>query len=259
MEINTKEAFEHLGHAPIIEAVIDIRCVPQNDWREEPVKDGLSKVLLDYSQMETQVQGKISLGPLPGALAQGSGGTATIDWEGYRLRSSTAPQLCQFTRGGFLFSRLSPYSNWAEFSKEALRLWEVHRSIARPASIQRVGVRFINRILTPAEGLRTEDAYTSSPTAPKGLEVLLAGFLSHETWKVPGHNYGLNLIKTIQSVPGQSPTNVGLFVDVDVFTAEDQIPVEDNGVLARRLDEMHWLKNKAFFGSITSSQKERLR
>jgi hypothetical protein len=42
-----------------------------------------------------------------------------------------------------------------------------------------------------------------------------------------------------------------LILDVDVFTTQ---PLEPKlGTLEERLTEMRWLKNKVFFGSVTSS------
>ena len=70
-----------------------------------------------------------------------------------------------------------------------------------------------------------------------------------DTLGVPGHPYAINVIRTIQQLNSNMSGGVALILDIDVFTT--QAFDLDNAVLARRLLEMRWLKNKAFFGSIT--------
>jgi uncharacterized protein (TIGR04255 family) len=55
----------------------------------------------------------------------------------------------------------------------------------------------------------------------------------------------VNLIKTVQNVPGE----IGLILDIDVFM---QNPFEYNEPRIKEcLEEMRWIKNKVFFGSLT--------
>jgi uncharacterized protein (TIGR04255 family) len=55
----------------------------------------------------------------------------------------------------------------------------------------------------------------------------------------------VNLIKTVQNVPGE----IGLILDIDVFM---QNPFEYNELRIKEcLEEMRWVKNKVFFGSLT--------
>ena len=75
------------------------------------------------------------------------------------------------------------------------------------------------------------------------------GFVHKDTLAVPGHPYAINLIRTIQQLNGGTDGGVALILDIDVFTTQGFDL--DNVVLERHLLEMRWLKNKAFFGSIT--------
>ena len=84
------------------------------------------------------------------------------------------------------------------------------------------------------------------------LELPYHGFLHHDTLAVPGYPYAMNVIRTIQTAPNQP---LAVILDIDVFTAEAfELQTE---LLAQRLQEMRWLKNKAFFGSITSKALEK--
>ena len=74
---------------------------------------------------------------------------------------------------------------------------------------------------------------------------------------VPGHPYAINVIRTIQQLNGGVDVGVALILDIDVFTTQGFDL--DNTVRERRLLEMRWLKNKAFFGSITEKAFEMFR
>ena len=71
---------------------------------------------------------------------------------------------------------------------------------------------------------------------------------------------GLNAvqsIRTIQPDPGPNPAGVGLILDISVFTTEPF--AYDLSTVTRRLAEMRWLKNKMFFGNLTSKALESFR
>jgi uncharacterized protein (TIGR04255 family) len=50
---------------------------------------------------------------------------------------------------------------------------------------------------------------------------------------------------------------MGLILDIDVFTTEPF--AYDLATVIRQLGEMRWLKNKMFFGNLTSQAVERFR
>ena len=155
----------------------------------------------------------------------------------------------QFNRDGFVFSRLEPYPDWSSFSDEGLSLWRIFKEIAQPVQINRAGLRFINRIELPPENPRLDEYIKSAPEPPQNLDLPFLGFMHHETLAVPEHPYAINLIRTIQPPQGETGKGMGLIFDIDVFTIKP-LDLDETG-LARILEEMRWLKNKVFFGSIT--------
>jgi uncharacterized protein (TIGR04255 family) len=73
---------------------------------------------------------------------------------------------------------------------------------------------------------------------------------------VPGHPFGVQVIQTIQPVPGPVK-EVGLILDIDAFTMSPfDFSIEG---LKNRLSQLRWLKNKAFFGSFKQETMERFR
>ncbi|MFZ2798653.1 MAG: TIGR04255 family protein, partial [Syntrophorhabdus sp.] len=69
--------------------------------------------------------------------------------------------------------------------------------------------------------------------------------------------YNVNIIKTIQPSTKPNEEDLGLIIDIDVFTTK-KLPI-DCDILLGHLEEMRWLKNKVFFGNITENLREALK
>jgi len=174
-----------------------------------------------------------------------------------RFHSADERHLAQFNRDGFVFSRLPPYQNWEQLRTEAMRLWRMHTELARPTEAQRVGLRYINRIVLPMQEVRFEDYIQPHAEPPRGLDLPFHGFFHQDILAVPDYAYAITVVRTIQPPQDPRAQGLGLILDIDVFTTQ---PVElREGVLEARLAEMRWLKNKVFFGSITQKALETFR
>lgn len=255
VEIKIDEAFEHLPRAPIVEAVIDIRGRAQAHWDESTAKLQVEPKLPNYAFLDSQREFETEVKVRPDQPPQQV--VRDLGWKGVRFQSPDKLHIAQFNRNGFVFSRLEPYENWEQLYDENQRLWNMFKELAQPVEIQRIGLRYINRIKLPVGELRFEDYIQPAPESPRGLDLPFHGFMHHDTLAVPGHPYAINVIRTIQPPQGASGSGVALILDIDVFTA--QAFELDDTLLASRLLEMRWLKNKVFFGSITEKARETFR
>lgn len=247
MKIDLAERFEHLPRAPIVEAAIGIITRAEAVWDEATISEQLKAQLPDYPyivpQQEFQAQVRISPPQPPETKQHGLG------WKGLRFQSVDKTHVAQFNRDGFLFSRLPPYEKWEHLRDEALRLWRIYSRLAHPSEAQGFGLRFINRIVLPVHETNFEKYIKPHPVPPAGLDPLFFGFLHVDTLAVPGYPYAISVIRTIQLAQDPQTAGSALILDIDVFTTQ---PFQLNQeVLETRLAEMRWLKNKAFFGSIT--------
>lgn len=238
--IDLAETFQHLSKAPIVEAAIDIRIVPSVKWDETSLQRELKQRLPDYPKIvplrgaRFEINAKKLLNP-----AVEDFGCVSL-----KLHSGDNLHIAQFNKDAFVFSRLKPYENWEQFSAEALRLWGIYYELLKPKQVTRIGLRFINRISIKQEKVELADYYKYPPVL-KELNWTLAHYLHHDVMQVPETSYRVNLIKTVQNVPGE----IGLILDIDVFTGEG---FEYNELHLRRfLKEMRWVKNKMFFSSLT--------
>lgn len=249
IEINASEEFPHLPSAPIVEAVIDIRAKSSVNLDEAITREFLEPRLEDYNFLDSQheLSHQVTFGvDIPPQQ------TTKNAWKGVRFRTADEKNIVQFNRDGFVYSRLAPYQNWTGFSSESLRLWQFFNEMAKPDEINRLGLRFINRIELPAGDGNFENYIRPAPQSPRGIELPFYGFLYQETLAVPGYPYAINLIRTIQ--PPQDNGGFAVIIDIDVFT---EVGVEfESSRIKEMLEQMRWLKNKLFFGSITDQALE---
>ncbi len=249
LAINIDEPFQALAHAPIVEAVIDIRARPAATLEEAILKPQLEARLSGYqfldSMQHVQIRHEMNLA----GGATSSPVIRELDWKGLRFQSDDKKHIAQFNRDGFVFSRLEPYQSWERLYEEGMRLWHVYVELAQPVEIHRIGLRYINRIRLPSEELRFEDYLDPALVSPKGLGLPFHGFLHQDTLAVPDHPYAINIIRTMQPPEGLGVQGLSLILDIDTFTT--QACELDETLLKQRLLEMRWLKNKVFFSNVT--------
>lgn len=248
-DLSLHEQFPHLENAPIVEAVIEVRAQASTPWEEDSVSQKIKRAVPDYPNAHPlkafRHELKVEAGQAPEQTVHDLG------WRGLRCETEDKLQVVQFYRDSFVFSRLQPYENWDSFYAEAMRLWRIHQSIAKPEQVDRLGLRFINRIRVPQSKFELDDYLTVAPQPPKGTGYPFVSFLHQDLFQVPGRPYRVNMIKTIQEAEG-----AWLILDIDVFTTQS-LEVEQVEE-PRYLREMRWLKNKFFFSSITEKAKEEM-
>lgn len=245
------EEFPHLAAAPIVEAVIEWRARAEH-WPADDLRAKLVERLPDYPQCHPQQRVEFQAA----ASAENTAARVQQDREhGVRFESADQRQIAQFTRDGFAFSRLQPYENWERFSSEARRLWRIFVELVLPTEIQRLGVRFINRLAL----VSFADAgswLAQAPRRVKSLQLPVTRFWYHTTYEVPQHPYQVSLIETIQpNAPGDVGA-AGLVLDIDVVTTAP-LPLDDER-LQLSLQQMRKLKNSAFFGLLKKRRIELL-
>ncbi|MGH7138453.1 MAG: TIGR04255 family protein [Pirellulales bacterium] len=137
------ETFPHLENAPIVEAVIQWVARAAKTLTPDDLRQQLAERLRDYPDCQPQRAFRMEAQfGLDGSSRQVQQET----WQGFRCTSPDKLHIAQFNRDGVLFSRLKPYQAWEAFSAEAMRVWNVFVAVAQPAEIERLAVRFINRI-----------------------------------------------------------------------------------------------------------------
>ncbi|MFL5245107.1 MAG: TIGR04255 family protein [Gemmataceae bacterium] len=247
--MDLSKQFPHLAAAPIVEAVIQWNARAQLPFEPDALQKRLESLLPGYPNREPQYHHEFLFQGLVAENQPQSTSSHQGGWHGFRVSTADKHYIAQITRDGLVLSRLHPYEDWQRFSAEALRVWKVYLQLAAPSEVQRLGVRFINRIASAR--IDTLNEYLNEPpTCPMPLK----DFLYQSTYEVPGQPFLIRVVKTMQAGISGASEESGLILDIDVGTTK--AIACDEEALREPLSKMRWLKNKFFFDLLTDSAIE---
>lgn len=235
----------HLRKAPILEALIDVRVEARPAARGEDFRPAVQLVKDRYPNVEERrgVTLEVAFGAAePTQKVQDHG------LDGFFVRAADNLEIAQFRIDGFTFNRLAPYTAWEDILPRALRLLEIYLDHAKPLAVSRIATRYINRLRFPAEQLG--DYLTALPGAIPGIDAAATAFSS----TIVGQEASGAQVRYSQALESVDPAGVGsVILDIDVMVVDRLAP--QLGLIAPRLELLHEVKNRVFFGSITDSAR----
>lgn len=150
---------------PITEAVIELK------WRDPidfaTVMRCSRKLASDYPNVEEQAQVMPNF-----VLAPGGGPTKTetaVIWRGMKHSSQDAADIARVTTQAFSSLRLAPYAGWDRFCDRAMHDWGTVVGVIGRRPVERIGLRYINRIDIPDRGgkpIQFDEYVTVQPSLP---------------------------------------------------------------------------------------------
>jgi uncharacterized protein (TIGR04255 family) len=234
----------HLPKAPIREAVLDIQVtVPKNT--------SLRQLESIHGQIKDQYPGKRPRKRIEAKfhVATGLIESAPEKTDGFVFMTEDKRQLLQARLDGFTVNRLAPYATWDRLLDEAQKLWALYIQAARPETINRIALRYINRLELPLPILDLTEFVRIRPELPDELpHAVSALFMRLE---VPQPNGAIAIItETIEQVEERSAGHVLPFIlDIDVIRQGTMAPDADD--LWQKFGQLRDIKNQIFFGTIT--------
>lgn len=234
---------------PIIEAVIEFRIA--ESLNIQAIEKAAKKLKKYYSQIAEESEMKVETQFNDGSVTQ-SHSSQKI---GYRLTSSDGAEIAMVHRGRLLFSRLAPYPGWEEFVERVQRDWKIWRKSTNRVEINRIGVRFINRIdisvetqemITPSMYLTVFPAFPS--IGPNRLDTY------HMQITKPLDEENLKMTINTASIASPIPRSKAILLDIDVYVS-GSLPKNDEQMW-RLIDEIREQKNSAFEACITDKARE---
>lgn len=232
---------------PITEAILDfqVKLPPGAAFSDLDRCGNREKKRYPTKETLNLSKGLLALGPELSA-------SATSEQIGFRFLSSDKKAIFQAHRHGFTFNQLAPYQGWDAFQKEARRLWGIYREVAKPLAIERVAVRFINRIDLPSPTVDLKEYLRTSPEISPELPQLLEGFFMRVQISQEEIRSMLVLNETIVQSP--RPNTVSVLLDIDLFRTVD-LPQEEAGIW-RIIEDLRLQKNKVFEACITDETRK---
>jgi uncharacterized protein (TIGR04255 family) len=138
---------EQFKNPPIQEALLDIQVALPGDVTLDILKKFHTGLETRFPEKKERISWQ------QGFKISGAGETHAVSSsrsvDGFLFVSKAESKIVQARCDGFTFNKLRPYSNWETFSGEAKELWQRYVALAHPASVQRIAVRYLNRIALP--------------------------------------------------------------------------------------------------------------
>ncbi len=124
--------------------------------------------------------------------------------------------------------------------------------MARPETLSRIAARYINKIDVPG-GVELSDYLTAPPTLPKGLPDILTGFFTRVL--IHDDRSGVSASVTQASQVQLDPPSPAIILDIEVYRQSDAGALHQQ--VEPALADLHDMKNRIFFGSVTNDQLKR--
>lgn len=167
----------------------------------------------------------------------------------YRHTSDDQTDILTLTNSAVGWSRLAPYEGWQKFSERVVRELEIVEKAWGARKIQRLGMRYINRIDVPrsSDGLFHYEDYLAYKLVMGPLLDPQSGY----QWLVRKDLLERQLVVIVQSaiVEPELPGTLAFTLDIDVSTELDIS--QRHGDILIKLEDMRMLKNEIFEAGLT--------
>jgi uncharacterized protein (TIGR04255 family) len=246
---------ETYPHAPIVEAVLDIRTRLSSPLSDESLgqlyegeKDAYPTIRLPFNVRFKFERENANAVPTT---------DTSVAVTGKVFASQDGLQLFQARQDGFSHNRLAPYIDWASFQAEARRLWDKYRNIARPAVVEMLGLNFINKILVPVGG-EISDYFRTYVELPKELPQTMD--IHNFLVQVSDPNSSAKIAISTSLGPSDEAEKLAVTLNIQSYiplsTALEQITEDE---IWASFDRLRTLKNLAFESSITEKTRTTFR
>jgi uncharacterized protein (TIGR04255 family) len=235
-----------LTHNSIIEALLDFQVISPanaNIYSFESIFEGI-KNNYPIKQLTSKHQAKFVMNGSDKPDLE-----TRSDINGFMFKSADGGHIFQARRDGFTINYVKSYADWESFLAEAKKMWKLYFSTISPTKIQRIGLRYINKINIPAPIDNLKDYILTYPEIAEELPQGMEEFFSRIV--IPSEN-GLDhaIITMTFDLPSCSDKNLALVFDIDVFRLIE-INADNDKVIYDTVDSIKEFANKIFFGSLT--------
>ncbi len=236
-------------------------------YRKPPVAEALCEVVFAGSEWDQTVPGRMFerirdrfpmkeevgqftveiRGPHPGPSAE-----FRPDEPRLRFARGDRSQIVQIGRDLVVVNQLPPYAGFERWRPLVPEMVGIYRELARPTRIERIGVRYINRVVIPAVRFNMETYFRIYPMLPVELGDEHGRFLLR--MEVPAKIGGHEFLVTISSAPPPVPEGAtAILLDLYDVTRFRDGEIFDS--VTTRLAEAHDNVVAAFENAITDSAR----
>ena len=247
---------EHYSHAPIIEALVELRVVPDGGTTADDLLKMMSDAE-DYGTPESLVEMRGELQVLANEVYASASGAHL----GFRWRSTDGKLVVQARPDVFAFSQLAPYDRWECLLEQVEKMWLRYRAVVRPTAVVGASVRFINQINIPSpRPVEVKDYLRLSVDVPPLLPQVMQAMYMQVAVPLPQHDGAVaHVISTLTGPP--EGFHSSLILDINAAKAE-MIDIDrpdfDDKILSV-LSTLRDAKNYVFEACITDATRGLIR
>jgi uncharacterized protein (TIGR04255 family) len=236
----------YYSKAPITEAIIDFKVVLSSDTALQDLRRLFPEIAADYPHQEDflLLKSQVTAGVSVGA-------SANQTLVGYVYSSDDRKQILNTGLSRFTFSRLAPYDRWETFRDEAKRLWGIYCQMVRVESVNRVAVRYVNRIDIPLPLNDFKDFLRTVPEVSPDLPQGLSGYFMQ--LQIPQPDIEAMAVINQAIMPPQVPDCVSVIIDIDIF--QEHVMFSDD-TFWESLELLHTKLDVVFEACITDKTRE---
>jgi len=246
---------EQFKNPPIQEALLDIQVALPGDVTMDTLKSFQAGLEARFPEKKERISWQ------QGFQISGTGETQAVSSarsvDGFLFVSKSDGKTVQARRDGFTFNKLRPYSNWETFSGEAKELWQHYVELAHPASVQRVVLRYLNRIALPLPMRDLREYCPLFPDLPPALPQGMSEFFMRVALPIADAPC-VSIVTLTFEPPVPGATTLNLIFDNEAAYGFNSLNVDTEAIWSK-LAELRDLKNKVFDASLTEKAKELFR
>jgi uncharacterized protein (TIGR04255 family) len=234
-------------NAPIVEAVCEFRFDSTGTW--DQTIPGLI-----FSRLDKPFPKRRTVSVLESTIQGTPQGVQNLLRQEERVQFLRDDERAFVQVGQHLLAinHLQPYPTWHEYLPLIQTALSAYREVASPKGIQRIGLRYINRIKFPRPRVAIEHYFNFHPFIGEMLPTDYASFVCGVQFPFENLRDVLRLqIASVQDDPG---TSAEVALDLDYFLAKPN-EVSMDSVLTW-LDEAHGRIDDVFEGCLTDALRE---
>jgi uncharacterized protein (TIGR04255 family) len=158
---------------PLLEAVAEFRFEPGSPWDQTVPGLVYERVRETFPEKQQVVVVDASLTPGEGVVVE----QRVAHIERLQLRRADQAALLQVSPHYLSVSRLPPYEAWEEYLPLIDQGLRAYREVAEPAGIQRIGLRYINRLRIPGNKIELAEYFDFFPHIGDDLPTTHGSFI----------------------------------------------------------------------------------
>ncbi len=217
----------------ITEAVCDIhfRLASAEEWKPSLPGELFKRIQSEYPEIEPVLEMglQFEFGPL------GAGTKFLPQRPKVRFKHRTRPLILQLSENALSISMLPPYQGWEVMRSDALAAWQQAEEVLNPKIIDRIGLRYINRIEKETGRDRPGDWLVVTDYISQGVLRSESGFLLRVETHLDAENI---LIITLGDTKGELKGEHGTIIfDIDRIVEREMVTKQE--VLEQEMNRLH--------------------